>query len=140
MCIRDSYLPERAGREDTVRLWRKIETVEDPKWTERYHTPDPAKKAFGGRVVIQLKNGETIEDEMAVANAHCFGERPFARPDYIGKFSAMTNDIVDPAEHKRFIGLCERLPQLSAEEVGQLNVQLDSARITHSERDSEGIF
>ena len=31
----DSYLPERASRPDTVRLWRKIETVEDPTWTER---------------------------------------------------------------------------------------------------------
>ena len=136
----DSYLPERAGREDTVRLWRKIVTVEDPKWTERYHTPDPAEKAFGGRVVIELKNGETIEDEMAVANAHCFGERPFARADYVGKFSTMTKDIIQPAEHTRFIDLCERLPQLSVDEVGQLNVQLDSTRITHSDRDSEGIF
>ena len=99
----DSYLPERAGREDTVRLWRKIVTVEDPKWTERYHTPDPAEKAFGGRVVIELKNGETIEDEMAVANAHCFGERPFARADYVGKFSTMTKDIIQPAEHLSLI-------------------------------------
>ena len=136
----DSYLPQRAGREDTVRLWRKIETVEDPKWTECYHTPDPAKKAFGGRVVIQLKSGETVEDEMAVANAHCFGERPFARADYIGKFATLTDDILDPAEHKRFIDLCARLPELSAEEVLQLNVQIDSGRITHSDRDSEGIF
>ena len=77
---------------------------------------------------------------MAVANAHCFGERPFARPDYVGKFSTMTKDIIQPAEHTRFIDLCERLPQLSVAEVGQLNVQLDSARITHSDRDSEGIF
>jgi len=136
----DSYLPQRAGRADTVRLWRKIETVEDSKWTERYYTSDPAQKAFGGRVVIELKNGERIEDEMAVANAHCFGERPFARADYIGKFSTLTEGFLDSKEHTRFIDLCQRLPQLSADEVGQLNVQLDPARISHSERDTEGIF
>ena len=47
-----SYAPERANRADTVRLWQKIRTVEDPRWTERYHTSDPDTKAFGGRIVI----------------------------------------------------------------------------------------
>ena len=42
-----SYAPERAQRPDTVALWRKIRTVEDPRWTERYHSTDPAIKAFG---------------------------------------------------------------------------------------------
>ena len=42
-----SYLPERTRREDTVRLWKKIETVEDTYWTERYHCSDPKQKAFG---------------------------------------------------------------------------------------------
>jgi 2-methylcitrate dehydratase len=136
----DSYTPERAGRADTVRLWKKIVTVEDPKWTERYHSPDPAEKAFGGRIVIELKNGETIEDEMAVANAHCYGERPFVRADYVGKFSTMTQEIIQQEEHTRFIDLCTRLPELSVDEVEQLNVQLDPDRISHSERDTEGIF
>ena len=46
----DSYAPERAGRPDTVALWQKITTTEDPEWTRRYHATDPAEKAFGGRV------------------------------------------------------------------------------------------
>ncbi|MFE7651281.1 MmgE/PrpD family protein, partial [Streptomyces phaeoluteigriseus] len=33
----DSYAPERAGRADTVALWHKITTAEDPEWTRRYH-------------------------------------------------------------------------------------------------------
>ncbi|MBW0014608.1 MmgE/PrpD family protein, partial [Mycobacterium sp.] len=33
-----SYAPERARRPDTVALWRKISTVEDPEWTRRYHS------------------------------------------------------------------------------------------------------
>ena len=45
----DSYTPKRAGRADTVRLWHKIETREDAEWTRRYHSIDPAEKAFGAR-------------------------------------------------------------------------------------------
>jgi 2-methylcitrate dehydratase len=43
-----SYAPERARRADTVRLWSKIRTVEDTRWTERYHAEDPAVKALAG--------------------------------------------------------------------------------------------
>jgi len=151
----DSYLPERASRADTVRLWKKIETVEDPMWTERYHAIDPKEKAFGGRVVIKMKTGkmkkdglnsgdlpggQTLEDEIAVANAHCYGERPFARADYAHKFATLTESLVQPAELRRFIELCERLPELSIGELNQLNVQLDRELIAHVERDSEGIF
>ena len=85
----DSYTPERAKREDTVRLWHKIRTVEDPSWTARYHSQDPNIKAFGGRVEIILDNGDLIHDELALANAHSQGARPFARYDYIRKFSTL---------------------------------------------------
>ena len=56
---KDSYLPERAARPDTVGLWHKIRTMEDAEWTRRYHDPDPGKKAFGARAVIRFKNGDT---------------------------------------------------------------------------------
>ena len=39
-----SYAPERAGREQTIALWHKISTVEDPEWTRRYHSHDPQRK------------------------------------------------------------------------------------------------
>src|SRR5580698_3685320 len=32
----DSYTSKRANRADTIRLWHKIETTEDPEWTRRY--------------------------------------------------------------------------------------------------------
>ncbi len=79
----DSYAPRRAGRADTVRLWHKIETAEDPAWTRRYHSTDPAEKAFGARVEIIMRDGSRIVDEMAVANAHPLGAKPFARDDYV---------------------------------------------------------
>ncbi len=52
----DSYTKERAGRPDTIRLWRSIETREDAEWTRRYHETDPSAKAFGGRVEILFKD------------------------------------------------------------------------------------
>ena len=48
----DSYTATRANRPDTVRLWRKIRTEEAPEWTARYHSSDPAEKAFGGELVV----------------------------------------------------------------------------------------
>jgi 2-methylcitrate dehydratase len=116
-----SYAPERAKREDTVRLWHKIETTEDPEWTRRYHSHDPNEKAFGARVVVTMKDGSTIEGEKAVANAHPFGARPYRRENYIEKFRTLTDGILDKAESERFLELVQRLPQLSAEEVRALN-------------------
>ena len=60
-----------------MRLWQKIETTEDPEWTQRYHSQDPTEKAFGGRLEIWLERGEKITAEKAVANAHSLGAKPF---------------------------------------------------------------
>ncbi len=117
-----SYAPQRASRPDTVALWHKVTTVEDAEWTRRYHSNDPAEKAFGGRVEITLANGDRIVDEIAVADAHPLGARPFARADYIRKFRTLADGVLTPAEIDRFLGLAERLPELTPAEVGELNV------------------
>ncbi|MDH2444762.1 MmgE/PrpD family protein [Amnibacterium sp. CER49] len=116
----DSYTPERAGRPDTVALWRRIETREDPAWTERYHDPDPMRRAFGGRAEIELADGTTRTAEIAVADAHPAGARPFSRPDYTRKFRTLAGEVLDPGEADRFLALAERLPELSAAEVREL--------------------
>ena len=118
----DSYTPERAGRADTVELWQKITTAEDAEWTRRYHSDDPAEKAFGGRVEILLADGSVIEEEIAVADAHPLGARPFAREDYIRKFRVLAEPVLEPAEIDRFLDLAERLPELTADEVRQLSI------------------
>jgi 2-methylcitrate dehydratase len=133
-----SYAPERANRAETVALWHKISTVEDPKWTERYHTHDPKQKAFGGRVVVTLKGGSTISDELALADAHPLGERPFGRGQYIAKFQQLADGIVDQAEQKRFLSLVERLPELTAEDVVNLTFLVDPGKL-HDNKTS-GIF
>ncbi|MFB2596227.1 MmgE/PrpD family protein [Herbiconiux sp. P17] len=118
----DSYSPERAGRPDTVELWQKVRTLEDPEWTRRYHSTDPAEKAFGGRVEIILADGSTVTDEIAVADAHPLGARPFARADYIRKFETLADGVVEDAEIARFLALVQRLPELAAAELPGLTV------------------
>lgn len=118
----DSYAPERAGRADTVELWHKITTAEDEEWTRRYHSEDPNEKAFGGRVEITLTDGTVIEDEIAVADAHPLGARPFAREDYVAKFRILAEPVLTPEEIERFLALAERLPELTADEVNQLTI------------------
>jgi 2-methylcitrate dehydratase len=124
-----SYAPERARRPDTVRLWRKVSTVEDPEWTRRYHSHDPNEKAFGGRVVITMRDGSVIEDEIAVADAHPLGARPFGRAQYVEKFRALADGIVAKSEQDRFLALVERIESLTPEEVGELNVVVDADKL-----------
>ncbi len=124
-----SYLPERARRPDTVRLWKKIRTVEDPKWTERYHSRDPNQLAFGGRIELRMKDGSVIADELAIANAHTLGATPWRRADYVRKFRTLTEGILDHAEAERFLGVAQRLPQLSSAELMGLTIQLPEGKL-----------
>ena len=117
-----SYAPERAGRPDTVSLWHKVSTLEDPEWTRRYHSLDITEKAFGGRVVITLTDGRQIVDEIAVADAHPLGARPFARADYVGKFRLLAEPVLEPAEIERFLDVAQRLPELRPEELAGLTI------------------
>ena len=116
----DSYSPERAHRPDTVALWKKITTVEDAEWTRRYHSLDISEKAFGGRVVITLADGGEIVDEIAVADAHPLGARPFAREQYVQKFRTLAEWTLEPEEIERFLELAQRLPELGPDELGGL--------------------
>jgi 2-methylcitrate dehydratase len=117
-----SYAPERASRPDTVALWRRVVTEEDPEWTRRYHSTDPAEKAFGGSVAITLTDGSTIVDEIAVADAHPLGARPFAREQYVAKFRILADGVLEPAEIERFLDLAQRLPSLAADDLSGLTV------------------
>ena len=117
-----SYAPARARRWDTIELWHSVVTKEDPEWTRRYHSNDPAEKAFGGRVEISLRNGTTIVDEIAVADAHPLGARPFARQQYIAKFRTLADGVLEPREIERFLELVQRLPELGADELGGLTI------------------
>ena len=133
----DSYAPKRAARRDTVELWRKIETEEDPAWTERYHSRDPNQLAFGARVEIVMKDGRVIEDELAIANAHPLGATPWGRDDYIGKFNVMTEGLVAPREAARFLEAAQDVANLPAGELHRLNVAVPNGTL---EAANPGIF
>jgi 2-methylcitrate dehydratase len=115
-----SYEPSRASRPDTVELWHKITTAEDRAWTRRYHDPNPARKAFGGQAEITLADGTVIRDQIAVADAHPAGDRPFARPHYVAKFRALSDGVLAPHAQDRFLEAVTRLPALDADELTAL--------------------
>ena len=126
----NSYSLERAGRPDTVELWHKVTTEEDKEWTRRYHSLDPAEKAFGGRIEIDLTDGTRVVDEIAVADAHPLGARPFARAQYIQKFRTLADGVLADTEIERFLDVAQRLPELTATELLGLTVITDLIDIT----------
>lgn len=135
-----SYAPQRARRPDTVELWHKISTVEDPEWTRRYHSTDPAEKAFGARAEVTLKNGEVIVDEIAVADAHPLGARPFERKQYVGKFTELAEGVVGGAEQQRFLSAAEALADLQAGALGALNITVAPLILDKAPAIGPGIF
>ena len=135
-----SYAHERSHRSDTIELWRKISTVEDPHWTRRYHSPDPAEKAFGARAEITLKSGEVITDELAVADAHPLGARPFGREQYISKFTELANGVVDPIEQQRFLSVVDGVSGLKPGALGSLNLRVEPRVVDKAPTIPSGIF
>ena len=119
-----SYTPERARKISTVELWKKIKTFEDPEWTKKYHHPDPKQKRFGGKVVITMKDGSIVSDELGIADAHPNGRRPFTRSNYIEKFRSLTDGIITNIESKRFLKNVQNLKKLSAKELHKLNIEV----------------
>lgn len=135
-----SYAPDRAHRPDTVELWRKISTVEDPQWTRRYHAADPAERAFGARAEVTLLSGEVISDELAVADAHPLGARPFGPEQYRRKFAELADGIVEPAEQQRFLSVVDGLAGMPAGALGALNVRVDPRVLQRAPNAPSGIF
>ena len=120
----DSYKPERAKKESTVALWKKIKTFEDKEWTKKYHDKDPKKKCFGGRIVIKMKDGTKIEDELGIADANPFGKRPFERKNYLEKFITLTKDFITRTESERFLEAVQNLRNLKSKQLDQLNIKV----------------
>ncbi|MDH6235544.1 MmgE/PrpD family protein [Cryobacterium sp. CG_9.6] len=135
----ESYRSQRTHRPDTVDLWHRITTVEEAEWTRRYHSSDLQEKAFGGRVVITLTDGRTITDEIAVADAHPLGARPFGREQYLAKFRSLAEPALENDEIERFLETVQRLPNLSGPELRGLTVTARRG-LVHPATDPKGLF
>jgi 2-methylcitrate dehydratase len=68
------------------------------------------------------------------------GARPFARTNYIHKFQTLTEDFIVREESERFIEVAQRLGELKANELGELNVVLPAGWLACAVRDQRGIF
>ncbi len=116
-----SYAAQRARRSDTIDLWRKVSTVEDPEWSRRYLSNDPREKAFGGWVEIFLTNGTTLVETIVVPDAHPLGARPFGRDNYVAKFRSLAGDVLEETEIERFLDAAQSLATLDATGLSQLS-------------------
>lgn len=116
-----SYLPERAHRADTVELWHRITTTADSEWTRRHQSVDPSAPTIGVRAAITLNSGEVIADEIAAADAHPMGARPFTRRNYIAKFTELAEGVIERREQQRFLDVVTCLSDLKRGTLNLLN-------------------
>ena len=133
-----SYTKSRAKRKSTIRLWRSIKTFEDKKWTKKYHDPNPKNKSFGAKVVVTLKTGKKIIEELDKADAHPYGARPFRRENYINKFLTLTEGLIVSKERDRFLKTVQNLRNLKSGQLDKLNIEVRKSKIKHNSK--RGIF
>ena len=133
-----SYTRSRAKRKSTIKIWHSIKTHEDKKWTKKYHHHDPKKRSFGAKVVVTLKNGKKIKEELDKADAHPYGERPFKRKNYINKFLILTKNIISKKESHRFLKDAQRLKKIKPGQLHKLNIEVKKSSLKRNTK--KGIF
>jgi len=133
-----SYTKKRSNQKSTIKIWKSIKTHEDKKWTKKYHDPNPQKKSFGAKVVVTLSKGKKIIEQLDRADAHPYGSRPFKRQNYIQKFLALTNNILDKKESSRFLKTVQNLKNLKSGELYRLNIKVKKNQIKKNLK--KGIF
>ena len=119
-----SYTKARANKKSTIKIWHNIKTHENKKWTKKYHDLNPKNKSFGAKVVVTMKNGKKISEQLERADAHPYGARPFRRKDYINKFKTLTDNIISRKESLRFIKTVQNLKKLRKGQLSKLNIEV----------------
>ena len=84
-----------------------------------------------------FKDGSRLVDELAVANAHPNGSRPFGREEYTKKFRNLTNGIITTNEADRFLATVQDLPAIPACGLHALNVMVPQETLA---KGKSGIF
>ena len=124
-----SYTKTRAARKSTIKIWHSIKTHEDKKWTKKYHDPNPKNKSFGAKVIVTLKNGKRLSEELDKADAHPYGARPFKRENYINKFLTLTEGIISKNESNRFLKTVQNLRKLKSGQLNKLNIEMKKSKL-----------
>ena len=133
-----SYTKKRANKKSTIKIWQSIRTHEDKKWTKKYHESNPKNKSFGAKVVVTLKNGKKIKEELDKADAHPYGARPFKRINYINKFLILTKNIISKKESDRFLKDVHKLKKLKPGQLYKLNIEIKKSYFKRNNK--KGIF
>jgi 2-methylcitrate dehydratase len=81
-----------------------------------------------------------IEDELAVADAHTSGAKPFGRNDYINKFRTLSAGLASQKEINRFVEAALGLPAMPAGGLARLNVEVPADRREPAEPLLPGLF
>ena len=134
----NSYKKSRANKKSTIKIWRSIKTHEDKKWTKKYHDPNPKNKSFGAKVIVTMKNGKKIIDQLDKADAHPYGARPFKRKDYINKFLVLTKNMLNNKEINKFLKNVQNLKNLKANQLDKLNIEVKKNKLKRNFK--KGIF
>ena len=129
-----SYTKSRANKKSTIKIWHSIKTHENKRWTKKYHDPNPKNKSFGARVVVTLKNGKKIFEELDKADAHPYGLRPFKRKDYINKFLILTRNIISKKESDRFLKVVQNLKKFKSGQMNKLNIEIKKKHLKRNLR------
>ena len=133
-----SYTKKRANKKSTIKIWQSIRTHEDKKWTKKYHESNPKNKSFGAKVVVTLKNGKKIKEELDKADAHPYGARPFKRINYINKFLILTKNIISKKENDRFLNDVQKLKKFKPGQLYKLNIEIKKSYLKRNNK--KGIF
>ena len=133
-----SYTKKRAHKKSTIKIWQSIRTHEDKKWTKKYHESSPKNKSFGAKVVVTLKNGKKIKEELDKADAHPYGARPFKRINYINKFLILTKNIISKKESDRFLNNVQKIKKLKPGQLYKLNIEIKKSYLKRNNK--KGIF
>ena len=94
------------------------------------------KKSFGAKVIVTLKNGEKITEQLERADAHPNGKRPFKRKNYIKKFKILTNKIISKKESERFLKTVQNLRKIKNGQLHKLNIEVSNKKLKRNNRKS----
>jgi 2-methylcitrate dehydratase len=75
-----------------------------------------------------------------VADAHPLGARPFARDQYVGKFTDLAEGVVETEEQQRFLNAVDSVAGIKPGGLSALNIRVDPRMLDKAPTIPSGIF